>query len=310
MNAHAARDIRGMWAAMPLPWNGDGSLDAGALSAMVERYKAAGLPGAYCTGTDGEFHTLELDDFRPVIDAFAQAADRVGLPVEAGTGWLTQRGAIDRTRYARDRGIGTVQVVPPFWVVVNDVERLRFYEALAAAVPDVRILIYNTERIGRVLNAAQVKAIADAVPAVVGSKYDGWDPDEFAEICAATPGLVHMPVDVGIGPSSSYPSVALCSWMANLNPVWTVDWWGAIERGDWVEADRRTVYAKGLIAEWEGITGHLTASAALAKLCARVGILPEMPLRVRAPYAGGNEEDVTRLRRLIDTSYPELAYQP
>ncbi len=310
MTAHSPAGIHGMWAAMPLPWNGDGSLDTGALTAMVERYRAAGLPGAYCTGTDGEFHTLELDEFRPVIDAFAGAADRVGLPVEAGTGWVTQRGAIERTRYARDRGIGNVQVVPPFWVTVNDMERIRFYQALAAAVPDVGILIYNTERIGKVLNASQIKAIADAVPAIVGSKYDGWDPVEFSETCAATPSLVHMPVDVGIGPSAAYPTKALCSWIANLNPAWTMDWWAAIERGDWVEADRRTAYAKGLIAEWEGITRHLTASSALAKLCARVGILPEMPLRVRPPYRGGTEEDVANLRQLISTGYPELIYQP
>lgn len=298
-----------MWAAMPLPLSADGTVDAGAVGELVARYQAAGLPGAYCTGTDGEFHTLELDEFRPVIDAFADAAERVGLPVEAGTGWLTQRGAIERTRHARDRGISTVQVVPPFWVVVDDWERVRFYEALAGAVPDVSILIYNTERIGRVLDAPQIRAIADAVPAVIGSKYDGWDPAEFKAICEATPGLVHLPVDVGIGPSSAYPSRALCSWMANLNPGWTMDWWQAIERNDWAEADRRTAAAKGLIAEWEGLTGHLTASPALAKLCARVGILPDMPLRVRPPYRAGTKDDAAVLRNLIESRCPELAYR-
>jgi dihydrodipicolinate synthase/N-acetylneuraminate lyase len=299
-----------MWAAMPLPWAADGSLDRGALRTLVERYRAAGLPGAYCTGTDGEFHTLELDEFRGVIDAFAAAADDVGLLVEAGTGWVTERGAIARTRYARDRGIGTVQVVPPFWVVVNDWERVRFYEALSAAVPDVSILVYNTERIGRVLGASQIRAIADAVPAVIGTKYDGWDPNEFLQITRATPGLVHMPVDVGIGPSRDYPSVALCSWMANLNPTWTMEWWNAIAADDWDEADRRTAYAKGLIGEWEMFTGHLTASAALAKICARVGILPEMPLAVRPPYRAGTESDVELLRSLIEEKYPDLAYRP
>jgi dihydrodipicolinate synthase/N-acetylneuraminate lyase len=309
VSPYAPADIRGMWAAMPLPWNADGSVDAGAMGELVARYRAAGLPGAYCTGTDGEFHVLELDEFQAVIDAFTAAAERAGLPVEAGTGWVTQRGAIERTRHARDRGIATVQVVPPFWVTVNDWERVRFYEALAQAVPDVSILIYNTERIGRVLDAPRIRAIADAVPAVIGSKYDGWDPAEYLAICEATPALVHLPVDVGIGPSAAYPSLAFCSWMANLNPVWTVDWWRAIERDDWVEADRRTTLAKGLIAEWEGLTGHLTASAALAKLCAKVGILPEMPLHVRAPYRAGTDEDVTVLRTLIESRYPELAYR-
>jgi dihydrodipicolinate synthase/N-acetylneuraminate lyase len=97
--------------------------------------------------------------------------------------------------------------------------------------------------------------------------------------------------------------------MANLNPAWTMEWWAAIERGDWAEADRRTEYAKGLIAEWEMFTGHLTASAALAKLCARVGILPEMSLAVRPPYRAGTESDVEVLRNLIDEKYPALAWQ-
>ena len=58
------------------------------------------------------------------------------------------------------------------------------------------------------------------------------------------------------------------------------------------------------------MTAHLTASPALAKICARAGILPEMPLRVRAPYLAGTEDDVVRLRRLIEAKYPELAYRP
>ena len=235
---------------MPLPWNADGSLDRGALGELVARYQAAGLRGAYCTGTDGEFHTLELDDFQDVVDAFVSAAQSVRLPIQAGTGWVTARGAIARTRYARDNGVRAVQVVPPFWVPLNDLERLRFYRDLAAAVPDVGIVVYNTERIGKVLGATQIKALADAVPTIVGSKYDGWDNAEFAEICAATPKLVHLPVDVGIGPSSAYPTLGLCSWVANLNPVWMMAWWSAIERGDWPEADRRTAYAMALMRDW------------------------------------------------------------
>jgi dihydrodipicolinate synthase/N-acetylneuraminate lyase len=299
-------DLRGIWAAMPLPWNADGSLDRGALNELVARYAAAGAHGAYCTGTDGEFHTLELDEFRTVVTAFARAADRVGLPVHAGTGWLTLAGAIERTRIARDLGLHAVQVVPPFWVPVNDIERIRFYSALADAVPDIGILVYNTERIGKILGPAQMAALAAAVPSIVGSKYDGWDRAEFAEICAATPSLTHLPVDVGIGPSAGYPTRGLCSWVINLNPGWTMDWWRAIEAGDWGESDRRYTLAMGAMTDWESLLGPVTASSALAKICTRAGILPEMPLRVRSPYLAGTEDDVARLRSLLETKYAEL----
>ena len=223
---------------------------------------------------------------------------------------MTARGALERTRYARDRGIRWVQVLPPFWIPLNDVERIRFYADLGAQVPDVGLILYNTERIGKVLGAAQIRQLADAVPTLVGSKYDGWDPGEFAAICAATPDLVHLPVDVGIGPSSAYPTKGLCSWVANLNPAWMMEWWDAIARGDWVEADRRTALAMALMKDWEAMLGPLTASPALAKICMRAGILPEMPLRVRPPYLAGTDGDVDRLRQLMATSYPEMVYRP
>jgi dihydrodipicolinate synthase/N-acetylneuraminate lyase len=309
MNGRAA-EIRGMWAAMPLPWNADGSLDTGALGELVSRYRAAGLAGCYCTGTDGEFHTLESDEFQGVVEAFAAAADQAGIPIQAGTGWLTLRGAIERTQAARDVGVRIVQVVSPFWVPVNDTERLRYYEAVSEAVPDVSIVLYNTERIGRILSAEQIRSLAARVPAIVGSKYDGLDRTEFAEICAATPQLAHFPVDLGIGPSAGYPTPGMYSWMANLNPVWTQEWWTAIDRGDWDEADRRYRLAMAMWSDWEPLFAPLTASPALAKLCARVGILPEMPLAVRPPYEAGTERDVAVLRRLIETKYPELAYRP
>ena len=310
MNAPSPSELRGVWAAMPMPLGDDGALDRGALNELVARYAAAGIDGAYCTGTDGEFHTLELDEFRTLAEAFAAAADRVNLPIQAGTGWLTLRGAIERTRIARDLGMRWVQVVPPFWVPLNDQERIRFYGALADAVPDVGILLYNTERIGKILGAEQIRALSDAVPSIAGSKYDGWDKAEFAEICAATPDLAHLPVDVGIGPSSAYPTKGVCSWVANLNPVWMMDWWRAVEAGDWEEADRRTALAMAAMTEWESMWGPLTASSALAKICTRAGILPDMPLRVRAPYLGGTEDDVARLRALLERSFPDLLYHP
>lgn len=303
-------DLNRVWAAMPLPWNADGSLDTGALNELVGRYAAAGVAGAYCTGTDGEFHTLEIDEFATVATAFARAAEAHALPIQAGTGWLTVRGAIERTRIARDLGFRSVQVVPPFWVPVNDTERVTFYRALADAVPDVGIILYNTERIGKVLNAGQIRALADAVPSIVGSKYDGWDREEFAAICAATPDLAHLPVDVGIGPSAAYPTKGLNSWVVNLNPAWMMDWWRAIEAGDWAESDRRYTLAMALMTDWEAMLGPLTTSSALAKICTRAGILPEMPLRVRAPYRAGTEDDVARLRNLLESKYAEMIEQP
>ena len=67
--------LSGAWAAIPTPWTADGSIDAGMVRELVERYVAAGLNGAYTTGTDGEMHVLEFEDFRSLVDAFASATE-------------------------------------------------------------------------------------------------------------------------------------------------------------------------------------------------------------------------------------------
>ena len=38
--------LSGAWAAIPTPWTADGSIDAGVVRELVERYAAAGLNGA------------------------------------------------------------------------------------------------------------------------------------------------------------------------------------------------------------------------------------------------------------------------
>ena len=297
-------DLRGIWAAMPLPWNADGSLDTGAMDALVERYAAAGVHGAYCTGTDGEFHTLELDEFTTVVTAFARAAERVNLPVHAGTGWLTLRGAIDRTRVARDVGIHAVQVVPPFWVPVNDAERIQFYRALADAVPDVGILIYNTERIGKILGAAQIRALGVGRPVDrrlqvrrLGSRRVRGDLRRDARSRAPAGRRRHRSV-VGLSDEGAL--------LVGREPEPRAGRWTGGARssaGDWAESDRRYTLAMGAMTDWEALLGPLTASSALSKICTRAGSCRRCRSGVRPPYLGGSEDDVARLRTLLESKY-------
>ncbi len=66
--------LRGVWVAMPTPWQADGAVDAGIVRELVQRYAAAGLHGAYTTGTDGEVHVMEVDELRQLAAPFASAA--------------------------------------------------------------------------------------------------------------------------------------------------------------------------------------------------------------------------------------------
>ena len=116
--------LRGVWAAIPVPWNADGTVDRGAMRALVGRYRDFGVDGVYSTGTDGEFHVLELDDFRAVQEAFAVAVVDVGIPAQVGASWINERGIHERIAIARDLGFGCVQTTVPFWMPINRLSRI------------------------------------------------------------------------------------------------------------------------------------------------------------------------------------------
>ena len=144
--------LRGVWVAMPTPWQADGQVDAGVVRELVQRYADAGLHGAYTTGTDGEVHVMEVDELAQLVPPFAETAVTAGLPVQVGCGWAHTAGVIARGQVARENGIDIVQVTLPSWIPLNDEEMVRFYGALGSALPEMLLVHYNIMRSGRMMN--------------------------------------------------------------------------------------------------------------------------------------------------------------
>lgn len=305
--AIAAR-LTGVWAALPVPWTDGDTIDGGLVAELVRRYQAEGIDGVYTTGTDGEMHVLEVEDFRRLVDAFAAAVRAEGLPAQVGCSWSHSRGVAERARYARDQGIDCVQVALPAWVPLNDDEVVRFFAELQAACPEVGVVHYNIARSGRFLTGRDYRAMLAVAPNLLGSKHTGGDIGSLIEIVQATPGLHHFVVDQQIVPGALFGARGFYSFLVNLTPRFTLALWRDCQRGDWAEAARKRCLVEAFFRDWFARTGNVTASPALAKIATRAGILPEMPLRVRGPYQAGTEGHVAALRALLREQYEELLF--
>ena len=223
---------------MPTPWTADGRVDGGVVRELMQRYAAAGLDGAYTTGTDGEMHVLDLPEFRELVDAFAAAADETGLPVQVGCTWQHTDGVIERARYAREKGIARVQIALPSWVPLSDDEILRFFAAVQEALPDVVIIHYNIARSGRFLTGTDYRRILEVAPNLAGSKHTGGDVGSLIEIVQATPELAHFVVDSQIVPGALFGAKGFYSFIANLSPAFALGLWRCCREGRWEEAAR------------------------------------------------------------------------
>jgi 4-hydroxy-tetrahydrodipicolinate synthase len=299
--------LQGVWAALPVPWTASDRVDPGLVAELVRRYRAAGVDGVYTTGTDGEMHVLEWEDFRALVDAFAAAVAATGLPAQVGCTWSHTDGVLARMRYAEERGIGCAQVALPSWVPLKDGEVLRFFADLSRGCPEMKLVHYNIARAGRFLTGKDYRAILEVAPNLAGSKHTGGDVGSLIEIVQATRELRHFVVDHQIVPGALFGAKGFYSFLVNLSPDFATALWRDCEQGDWTEAARKRTVAEAFFREWLATPGLPSASPALAKIATRAGIFPEMPLSVRGPYQAGTEDQVAALRALLRDRYRELA---
>lgn len=299
--------LQGVWVAMPTPWDASFDIDSGLVHELVARYAAAGLHGAYTTGTDGEMHVLDLPEFRALASAFGRSTAELGVPAQLGCTWSHTEGVIERARIAQECGISRIQAALPSWVPLNDDELRGFFAALQEALPEMEFIHYNIARAGRFLTGDDYRSILDVAPNLIGSKHTGGDVASIIDIVGQTPELDHFVVDGQIVPGALFGAKGFYSFLANLAPHIALKLWRTCQAGQWEDAARLRERIDLLFRRWAPLCSDITASPALGKIATSAGILPGMTLAVRPPYQAGDEHHVQALMRLVSESFSEFA---
>lgn len=196
-----ADDVHGVFAIMPtpaLPGAGDpGMTDtvdhqetARAVRALIDD----GVDGVLTTGTFGECATLTWPELRAFAEtAVAAAGGRA--PVFVGATTLNTRDTIERARVLRGLGVTGMLLGRPMWCYLDDADIVAFYRAVAEAVPELAIIVYdNPEAFKGKISSAAYRELA-ALPQVIAAKYPVLGPS-FADDLAAMDGRMRaLPVD-------------------------------------------------------------------------------------------------------------------
>ena len=131
--------------ALVTPFNSDGSVDYGALGALVDWQIAEGINGLVACGTTGESSTLTDDEHRKVISYVVKRSNGK-VPVIAGTGSNDTAYAIDLTRHACDDGADAILCVTPYYNKATQQGLIKMYETIADA-SKVPMILYNVPSI-------------------------------------------------------------------------------------------------------------------------------------------------------------------
>ncbi len=230
------RTFQGSLVAMVTPFN-DGRVDEVKLRELVEFHVANGTDGLVPCGTTGESPTLTHDEHKRVVEIVIQQA-RGRIPVVAGTGSNSTAEAIELTRHAAQAGAAGALLVTPYYNKPTQQGLYAHFRAVAEAVPDLPLIVYNIQ--GRTAVNVETETLARLaeIPNIVGVKEASGSLDQMtAVILACGPDFTVLSGDDNLTlPLMSVGGRGVISVVGNFLAREVADVTHAALEGDWKRA--------------------------------------------------------------------------
>jgi 4-hydroxy-tetrahydrodipicolinate synthase len=169
-----------LYVALATPFTApDGAPDLAAIGPHLRWLEANGIDGIVPCGTTGEGPSLSLEERKAVIDTCA--AERGRLRMIAGTGCANLPETIAASRYAIERGVDAVMVLPPFFFKgLSDEGLIAYYRAVCDALPaGAKIVLYHIPPVSQIpITTGVIDGLLASHPDMIyGLKDSGGDPE-------------------------------------------------------------------------------------------------------------------------------------
>jgi len=171
----------GVFAAMLTPYSDDGAeLSEQRLGAYCDFLVERGVDGLFAFGTTGEWPLLsEQERLAGARALVARAAGRVPVIVHAGAHGTAQAARLARA--AREAGAAAASLISPPFYPLGEEALAAHFAAVARAVPDLPVFLYNIpEYAGNDITPGVLAAAARQADNVVGLKYSGGSLERLA----------------------------------------------------------------------------------------------------------------------------------
>jgi 4-hydroxy-tetrahydrodipicolinate synthase len=275
--------LRGCGTALVTPFRQDGSIDDAALRNLITWQIESGIDFLVPCGTTGETPTLTHDEWLYVVETtIAVAAGRV--PIVAGATSNSTHEAVEKAKQIAARpGIDAILTASPYYNKPTQEGQYRHFKAIAEAVGDKPILLYNVPgRTGANIEPATLARLAE-IPNIIGIKEASGNMTQVAEMLNGVPDtfLVFSGDDAVTLPVIALGGVGVVSVASNEIPQEMASLTRAALSNDWPTA--RSLHRKYLPLMQANFieSSPLPAKAVLAMMgkIEEVYRLPLLPMR-------------------------------
>jgi 4-hydroxy-tetrahydrodipicolinate synthase len=238
--------LRGCGTALVTPFHEDGSVDDAALRNLAAWQVESGIDFLVPCGTTGETPTLTHDEWLYVIDATIEAAAG-RVPIVAGATSNSTHDAVEKAKEVAARpGVDAILTASPYYNKPTQEGQYRHFKAIAEAVADMPIILYNVPgRTGANLEPGTLARLAE-IPNIVGVKEASGNMTQIAEAINSVPEtfLVFSGDDAVTLPVIALGGVGVISVASNEIPHEMASMTRAALDNDWATA--RSLHRKYL----------------------------------------------------------------
>jgi len=286
--------MRGCAAALVTPFKADGAIDEERMRALVDRQIRGGVSLLVPCGTTGESATMTEEEDARVIALTIEVA-RGRAKVIAGAGSNSTAAAIDYSQRFRDLGADAVLQVAPYYNKPTQEGLYAHFSAIAQAVPDTPIMLYNVPgRTSSNISAQTTLRLARDCENIVAIKEASGNLSQIMEIVRDRP--AHFAVlsgdDAATLPLMALGAEGIVSVAANEVPDLMSQMANLALADKWDEARRLHYRLLGLMETnfIESSPGPLKAAMAM------MGLLEE---NFRLPLVPVTEKSRAKIREVI-----------
>jgi len=283
------KEIKGLLTAMATPFDESGAVDLDAARRLAVHLLEHGSHGLVIAGSTGECPTLTDGEEIELLKAVrAEVGDEVLLI--CGTGTNDTRHSCELTRMAAEAGADASLVVVPYYNKPNPTGIRAHFETVAAAVPDLPMVMYNIP--ARVVINADPQLLGelgqvDNIVAVKQANDEELGPIEGLTVLAGNDNTFLRVLEFGGGGGITVASHIVGDRMREM---WDAAQAGEIERARQIDAEITPVYEATSVT-----TNPIPLKAALEML----GLCAD---RLRLPLVSADAEQRAAIKAGLDAA--------
>jgi 4-hydroxy-tetrahydrodipicolinate synthase len=276
------------------PFAADGSVDETALRRLIDRLIDDGAHAIAPLGSTGESAYLTEAEWQRVAAISIEQANR-RVPVIVGVSDLTTAGAVQRARFATQRGSDAVMLLPVSYWKLSEAEIFEHVSAVARAT-DAPIMLYNNPATSGVdMSPEFIVRVVNAIDNVTMVKESTGDIQRMHRIAQLSEHRIRF--YNGCNPLAleafAAGATGWCTAAANLIPAQVLELYRAAQAGDFDTA-RRVFYQQLPVLQFILRGGLPTTVKAGLSLRGFDAGAPRLPL------VAASMESRVELARLLD----------